>query len=171
MHQQEQNAGSPKVVSNRAMDIVLAVVFLGAALLVIADCVRLGFSWQEGVGPAAGFFPFYVAVILAGASLVNLVRAIADREASDKAFVTRSSLAKVFAVLVPLGAFVAAIGFIGIYVSSALFIILFMMYFGRYGLHKALPVGAGVSIALFVLFEKWFLIPLPKGPLEAYLGY
>jgi hypothetical protein len=26
-------------------------------------------------------------------------------------------------------------------------------------------------LALFLMFEKWFLVPLPKGPLEAWLGY
>jgi hypothetical protein len=24
---------------------------------------------------------------------------------------------------------------------------------------------------LFFMFERWFLVPLPKGPLEAWLGY
>jgi len=28
-----------------------------------------------------------------------------------------------------------------------------------------------VPFALFLLFEIWFLVPLPKGPLEEFLGY
>ena len=46
-----------------------------------------------------------------------------------------------------------------------------MMYFGSFAVYRALPVGAGVALALFFLFEKWFLVPLPKGPLEHMLGY
>ena len=26
-------------------------------------------------------------------------------------------------------------------------------------------------VVTFVIFERWFLVPLPKGPLEAWLGY
>jgi hypothetical protein len=26
-------------------------------------------------------------------------------------------------------------------------------------------------VVTFLVFEKWFLVPMPKGPLEAWLGY
>jgi hypothetical protein len=74
-------------------------------------------------------------------------------------------------VLVPLLLFVAAIRYVGIYVASAVYIALFMWYFGKYAIWYGLPMGAAVAIALFLMFEVWFLVPLPKGPLEAYLGY
>ena len=35
----------------------------------------------------------------------------------------------------------------------------------------SLAVGIGVPLALFLMFERWFLVPLPKGPLEALLGF
>jgi hypothetical protein len=28
-----------------------------------------------------------------------------------------------------------------------------------------------VPLILFFVFEVWFLVPLPKGPLEAFFGY
>jgi hypothetical protein len=31
-------------------------------------------------------------------------------------------------------------------------------------------VAAGVSVVFFLLFEVWFKLPLPKGPLESWLG-
>jgi hypothetical protein len=170
MHDGGDTSGEPKLVSNRAMDIVVALIFVAVALLVIADSVRLGFRWEEGVGPGSGYFPFYVAVIMGAASLVNLVRAIFDRQAGAEVFVTRPAFWRVLAVLVPLIVFVFAIAFVGIYVAAAVFMALFMIYFGGYFVW-ALPVGAGVAVGLFFLFEKWFLVPLPKGPLEAWLGY
>jgi hypothetical protein len=36
---------------------------------------------------------------------------------------------------------------------------------------KIVPVAIGVPLMLFMMFEVWFLVPLPKGPLEAALGY
>jgi hypothetical protein len=170
MHDDGDTSGGPKLVSNRAMDIAVALIFLAIALVVIADSVRLGFGWQEGVGPAAGYFPFLVALIMGAASLVNLVRAIFDRQGAAEVFVTRAAFWRVLAVLVPLVVFVFAIAFVGIYVAAAVFIALFMIYFGGYFV-LALPVGVGVAVGLFALFEKWFLVPLPKGPLEAWLGY
>jgi hypothetical protein len=32
-------------------------------------------------------------------------------------------------------------------------------------------VSLGVPVAVFLLFEMWFLIPLPKGPVEQLLGF
>jgi hypothetical protein len=60
---------------------------------------------------------------------------------------------------------------IGIYVSSAVFIALFMRIAGQYTWLRSVVVGLGVSVGAFVMFEIWFKIPLPKGPLENLLGY
>jgi hypothetical protein len=46
-----------------------------------------------------------------------------------------------------------------------------MLAVGRENLIKALGVSVLVPLALFFTFEKWFLVPLPKGPLELWLGY
>jgi putative tricarboxylic transport membrane protein len=32
-----------------------------------------------------------------------------------------------------------------------------------------LPIAIGVPIIFYFTFEKWFLVPLPKGPLEQML--
>jgi hypothetical protein len=66
---------------------------------------------------------------------------------------------------------VAVLDHIGIYVASAIYIAAFMLYMGRYRVITSAAVGIGVSIALFFMFEIWFLVPLPKGPLEEMLGF
>ena len=63
------------------------------------------------------------------------------------------------------------IGFLGLYVSSAIFIAFFMAWLGKYPLYKIVPVAILIPVALFFMFEVWFLVPLPKGPLETALGY
>ena len=123
-------------------------------------------------GPAAGFFPFIVSVLLAIASLYNLTMAILKRDedwAED--FVSIVGFQRILMIIVPLILFIAAIHYIGIYVASALFIAGFMIAFGHSSLVKAAAVGIGVPLALFFMFERWFLVPLPKGPLEAMLGF
>jgi hypothetical protein len=90
---------------------------------------------------------------------------------SSSNFVERSQLKQVLQVLVPTTAFVAAIGVLGIYVSAAVFITFFMRWLGRYPFTRILPIAILIPIVLFFMFEIWFLVPLPKGPLEEALGY
>jgi hypothetical protein len=167
----EQADTSDALVTNRTMDIAVALIFLGIAVLFMANCARIGFGWSEGQGPASGFFPFYISLFMALASLANLQRAVMRTEPDgDDVFVTRSSFKRVLTVLVPTAIFVFAIPYLGIYVSAAIFITLFMIA-SRSAIWRAGLVGVGTGLALFMMFEKWFMVPLPKGPLEAMLGF
>jgi putative tricarboxylic transport membrane protein len=46
-----------------------------------------------------------------------------------------------------------------------------MIAIGRESVLRSIGVGIAVPLFFFVLFERWFLVPLPKGPLEAMLGF
>jgi len=61
--------------------------------------------------------------------------------------------------------------YIGIYISTFLFITFFMMWHGRYSLYKTIPVAVALPVVVFIVFEIWLLVTLPKGPFEAWLGY
>jgi len=76
----------------------------------------------------------------------------------------------VLSVIIPTAIYVALVPTIGIYVASALLIAVFMKWLGRYGWGLVAGVSIGVPIIFFVLFEWWFLVPLPKGPIEDLLG-
>jgi putative tricarboxylic transport membrane protein len=171
MSDQEDRSGEKPLVSMRTMDIVVALALLVVAGVVIADSLRLGMRWGDIEGPGAGYFPFYIGIILGVSSLAVLLRAAFDRREAARTFVSTSAFRQVLAVLVPLILYVAILGFVGIYVASALFIALFMWYFGRYSPLKCIAIGASVALFLFGMFEIWFLVPLPKGPLEELLGY
>jgi putative tricarboxylic transport membrane protein len=156
------------LLAHHTADIIMAVLLLGGASVVMYDSVRLGFGWQDD-GPAPGFFPFYIGLLLAIASVVNLSSAVARRSTSET-FVSTKPALRVLTVLAPSIVYVALIGWIGIYAASALFIFGFMLTIGREGFIKALLVSLAVPAALFLMFERWFLVPLPKGPIEALLG-
>lgn len=161
----------PTLVTNQTLDIVVAALFLVVSELVIFDCVRLGFGWNSD-GPAPGYFPFYVAVAMALASLVNLYRAFTmSADDASEAFVSKPAFKRVLQVLFPTIVYVFAVEYLGIYVASAIFIMGFMFVFGGdQGIVRTVGIGLGVPLALFLMFEKWFLVPLPKGPLETLLG-
>ncbi|MFG1345631.1 tripartite tricarboxylate transporter TctB family protein [Xanthobacter autotrophicus DSM 431] len=163
-------AHNEKTVTNRTMDLVVAALFMGLAALVMSDSWRIGARWADD-GPQAGYFPFYVGLILFIASTATLVQNLVTRHPDLGNFVDRSQLYSVLQVLVPTTVYVGLIFLLGIYVASAIFIAFFMWWLGKYPLAKIIPVAIGVPLMLFMMFEVWFLVPLPKGPLETALGY
>lgn len=138
-------------------------------VLVIYDSVRVGIRWVED-GPQAGYFPFYIGVLLCLASLWNLMKNHLDRAKAKKSFVGRRSLVLILSMLLPTVVYVVLIGWIGFYVSSILFIGLFMVWLGKYSWARSAAVSATVIVCIYLMFEIWFRVPLPKGPLENLLG-
>jgi len=124
-HDEGAEDGRP-LLRNRTAEIVVALLLLGGCAVVIYDSVRLGFNWTEGEGPAPGYFPFYVAVILGVSSLVNLLSALRGQGAGE-IFVSARPFSRVLAVLIPSLVYVALVQYVGIYVASAIFIAAFMV--------------------------------------------
>jgi hypothetical protein len=153
----------------RTAEIVTAGGFFAVGAIVIFDSVRLGMGWKED-GPQAGYFPFYIGAIICISSLINLGAALIAAAKRDAVFVEVGQLKLVLSVLVPTAVYAGLIGWIGIYVASALFVALFMRWLGKYAWWKVAAVSLGNSTVFFLIFELWFKIPLPKGPLEALLG-
>ena len=160
------------VVTDRTMNIVVSLLLMAVASIVMVACYRLGAGWAKDVGPDSGYFPFYVALIMFVCSGVTLVQHLLQhKRGGDRIFIARSELMMVLQVLIPTTIFVVLSIYIGIYISMALFIGFFMMWHGHYPAYKAVPVAIAIPVVLFVVFEIWFLVPLPKGPFEAWLGY
>ena len=153
----------------KSAEIAVAALFLATGALVMYDSVRLGSTWGDD-GPQPGYFPFYIALIMTVAALVNLARGLMIPRDRNGPFVLTQQLKMVLTVLVPTAIYVGAISQVGIYVSSIVFIAFFMRWLGKFAWWKVAAVSVGTAVALFLVFERWFLVPLPKGPIEALLG-
>jgi hypothetical protein len=46
-----------------------------------------------------------------------------------------------------------------------------MRWVGRHSWLAVVGLGIAIPVVTFLIFEKWFLVPMPKGPVEAWLGY
>jgi len=163
-----EHGESRAAVRQRGAELAVAALFFAVGAIVIFDSVRLGIRWQEVHGPQAGYFPFYIGLIMCLASLVNMAQAIVSGR--NGTFVQVDQLRLVLAVLVPTALYAAVIGWIGIYAASVLFIAFFMRWLGKYPWWKVAAVSLGTAAVFFLIFERWFLVPLPKGPVEALLG-
>ena len=152
------------------MEIATAFFILVFGAVIMWDSYRIGAGWAED-GPESGSFPFYVGLLIVVSAIVTLINAVRSNAEEAGEFVGHAELKLVLAVLLPSIVYVAFIGFIGIYVASAAFITIFMVWQGKFSIVKSLAVAIPVNIFLFFMFEVWFKIPLPKGPLEAMFGY
>jgi putative tricarboxylic transport membrane protein len=146
-----------------------AVIFLIGVVMMV-DNFKLGAGWATD-GPQGGYFPFRVGAILCIAAATVVFRSLFGSKRNDEVFVTWERLRLVLMVFVPTALYVLATQFVGIYVASTIFIGAFMRVMDKRGWLKIALVSVGVSAALFWLFEIQFGVPLPKGPLEALLGY
>ena len=155
--------------THRLVEIGVTLAMIAFSFIVIGGSLKVGIDWASD-GPRAGFFPFYLGVLILISSLFNLFQAISTR-ARGKLFAEWGQLGQVLSVVVPAGIYVALVPWIGIYAASALLIAVFMKWIGRYGWSLVLPIAVGVPLITFVVFEKWFLVPLPKGPIEELLGF
>jgi putative tricarboxylic transport membrane protein len=144
--------------------ITLLIAVFGA--LVIIGSLRAGINWAAE-GPRAGFVPFYVGIFIVAASAVNLWNALRDE--NDGLFAEWGQLRQVMSVVVPTAIYVGSMPFVGLYVASIIFIGWFMRWLGIYSWLTVIAVSFGMPIVTYFIFERWFLVPLPKGPIEQWL--
>ncbi len=164
----EPDSESP-AVGSRGPELAVALFLMALAVLVIVDSLRVGTGWGDE-GPRSGYFPFYIGLVLFVSSGWVTVKQLLHWRSVNPAFAARAQLESVWAVLWPSVVYVVAIAFLGIYVASFSLIAYFMFRHGKHAVLLTLGVAAGVPLAFFGVFERWFLVPLPKGPLEALLG-
>jgi putative tricarboxylic transport membrane protein len=155
--------------SQRAVEIAVALATFAFGIIVLVGSLQVGIDW--GVeGPKPGFFPFYVSLFIIVGSVYNLLQATHFGGIKEGLFSTWEELRRVLSVVVPSTIYVALVPFAGIYVSSMLLIAFFMMWLGSYNAWKTVPIAVGVPALVYIVFERYFQIPLPKGPIEYWLG-
>jgi putative tricarboxylic transport membrane protein len=166
---EEEEDDSPPLVGRRPVESATLAIVLAFAVLMAWDNWRTGIAW-ESTGPKAGYFPFYVSVILAGACLWGLGLEVAKR-GSSAPFVLQSQFRRVMQVFVPTLLFVPATQWLGIYVSSFILIAGFMRWIGKIRWWICLVTALVFSVAMFITFDIAFDVIMPKGPLEQMLGH
>ena len=153
----------------RTADIVCGLILAVVAVVVVFQGLQLGIGWSTD-GPQPGFFVFYLGgALFASAALI--VAAALRRHRGGATFAEPEQVRSVATVLVPAVAMVVLTHVIGLYVSGALYLAAYMRWIGRHRWITTVLVAIAIPVAAFLVFEVWFLVPLPKGPLEARLGY
>lgn len=152
------------------VDALTALVIFIVGVVMMTDNYRIGAGWGTE-GPQPGYFPFYIGAILCISAVAVLLKSLFGKHRNHVIFVTWARFRLVLIVLLPTALYVLVIQLIGIYVASTIFIGGFMRLLGKTGWVKTIVVSVSVSVVLFWMFEIQFMVPLPKGPLEALFGY
>ena len=160
------------VVRNVTVDSVVAACLVLIGAVVAVEARRLGADWGSD-GPGAGYFPFYIGMILAVCGAAIFVQSLRARATDHEIFVDSVQMKRVLSVLLPSALYAGVIMLLGLYVASALFIALFMIVLGKYSVLKSVVVGVAVNVLFFCMFEIWFKVPRHKGALDplGFLGY
>ena len=145
---------------------VTALIGIFGAIVVYGS-IKAGINWGPE-GPRAGFFPFYVGLFIIVSSVINLMNTFRDDDGAM--FAEWGQLRQVFSVVIPTAIYVAVLPYTGLYLASMVFIAWFMRWLGKYEWKIIAAIALGMPIVTYFIFERWFLVPLPKGPIEQWLG-
>lgn len=159
-------------VGTRTIELVVATLIFILGAVVVQGSRALGSGWTSD-GPDAGYFPFYIGLILCIAALGVAFQAVLNKDGKGDVFVDRTQLKQVLAVFLPALVYVAAVQFLGLYVASAIYIALFMIVLGKFSPIKSVTTALAVTVVFLLMFEVWFKVPLFKGKLDplSFLGY
>lgn len=113
-------------------------------------------------GIGAGFYPFWAGALMGGAMLVSMVLTWRSGPGGKGVFASREGAFAVLKLIVPVIATAFAMLWLGFYLASGLYMGFFARYIGRY---KWVAVAASAiltPLAVYLIFELGFRVPLPK---------
>jgi putative tricarboxylic transport membrane protein len=145
-------------------NVAIGLLLLAVATLVVVDAVRLGFRWGDN-GPESGFFPFWLGVVLAACALIELRHVVVEhrRRTPPKPLMAEGAWKPIAWVLLPAVAMVAATELIGLHLAAALYLGFYMRAVGKIRWATTVAVAILVPAALYVAFDRFFLVPMPQG--------
>ena len=153
-------------------DTVFAGLLVLFSLVLFPQVLRLPIGWTSS-GPGSGFFPFWLTVGVALHAVLILVRSVRAPAPPGRAapFIPSGAWRPLLVVFLPMVAVIGLLRYLGIYLGGALYLAGYMIFVGRQRWITVAFVSIVLPVALFYIFERWFLLPLPKGILLEYLLY
>jgi putative tricarboxylic transport membrane protein len=143
---------------------------LGAALLAVAAFFghgAMGMRYFTSIGPGPGFFPRWLALLLAVLGLAILLRAFLSRAPADASppepLPDAQGALRVLAVLGAVAFVALAMDRIGFAPAMLVASVAAMAALGLRDPRVMLPVALGSSFGAHLVFVRWLGVPLPAG--------
>jgi hypothetical protein len=157
----------------RKANLGVAIFLFVLGAIVMYDAVRLGWRWDPGFGPGAGYLPFYLSLgvlICTGIFIVKQVMQLSKIGiVGDKRLIQEGGLKPILWVLLPSTVMVILVSIIGLHFAAFVFLAFYMRVVGKIGWLECALVSILMPIGLYIVFDRLFLIPLPDGMLGNYI--
>lgn len=151
-------------MKTKTADIVVAGLLMCIGLLVAFDSLRLGSGWGLE-GPRPGFFPFLMSVLVLGGCVPIIRQAVTGKSSvkGGKPFVPPGGMRPVFTVFFPALGMVIATEIVGLYVAAIIYLAAYIRWIGKFRWSTVLLISIPIPLIFYVVFDKFFLIPMPLG--------
>jgi membrane protease YdiL (CAAX protease family) len=147
-------------MTHRAVETALIIVFLILGVVIVNESVRLGPTWGE-TGPQAGFFLFVLSIaMIVGTLSVAYLNAYRNPDMRPF-FEVSQEVEDLLKVGLPILGLVIAIPFLGLYLSSGLYLAFFMAWYGKFRWYSALAGGIILPAVLWMMLREGFNISMP----------
>ncbi|MBD3848011.1 hypothetical protein GGC47_000614 [Bosea sp. OAE752] len=154
-------------------ETVVALFTLAYGLTIVWGALEFGIGWDTS-GPEAGAFPFYTGMLVALGSLATLAltwgKRLSGRDMLAEVVLDGERIHRVASFFLPILGFVILCATLGMYVATVVYLVFTMRFQGGFGWLRTLTVAIGSAVFFYLALERFFHIPLMKGPLEAALG-
>jgi hypothetical protein len=150
-------------------DFITSIVMIFAGIVILGVTLYFPrFPEWGGIYANPGFTPFLMVLALVGMYLYLLVRSL--KRGGNQIRVTGEMTRKFFQSMVAkryficLGLFVLyylLLGWIPFILDTSLYLFLTILIFGGGGWLKALIISVATSFAIYLIFLRIFLVPLP----------
>lgn len=128
------------------------------------------FSYKLSIGsiknPGAGFFPFYLGIILGLLSINNFAKAIAQTKKAVETIMTLDTdinWKNIIFTVVVLFSYPLLLDILGFLLSTFLFTVLFLRFINPQRWLVVLGMGGAVAIIFYFVFQYWLKIQFPSG--------
>lgn len=145
--------------------------FATAAIIILIAAVAM-FDTRSGALPdttgtapgglRGGWYPFWSAFLMAIAAGIVMFRSLREPPSQDRVFSSAEGVRHMLLLVVPMTIAIVSMAWLGFYIVAAVYMAFFMKVVGHYRLPWVFAGAVVVSVGFFLLFEKAFLVPLPK---------
>ena len=158
-------------LTRHSMELAVAAAITAFGGAIIAGSLQLSIGWAS-TGPQSGYFPFRLGVLLCITSGLLFLQLAFKQGKNEKegTFATGEQIRRSLAMFFPTFVLVVAMPWAGCYVTSGLYLMYMARVHGSFSWAKAASLAVVLVVALYGLFDYWFMVPLAKGPIEAWLG-
>ena len=142
-----------------SMETVFDFILTGIGIIIIITSLTYGFGSLRRPGP--GLYPFFIGLSIAVFGMVLLIAEF--RPQTRPPLFNRGDIKTLLFMIVAFCLWILMIPFLGYVIVTLLVTYGFCKIMKLEGLWKPISISAGTALFIYLLFDYWLYIDLPKG--------